>query len=443
MNRWSSILAFVACLASSLAAPALAAPKADSPKVVRAKAEALNAEAKEAFKSGQFDRAAELFMQVYDLSKQPAAVYNAARAREQGGKLVEAKALFELFLRLERTAKGQEDAKKRIADIDAKLKQDAEDKAKAEAEAKAKAEAEQKARQEEADRRLREAEQKTRDAEQKAREAQILAEKEQAAKAEAEARARAEAEARGRIEAEKKAKEAELRAKDAEARAKEAEARARQVPVGPAPTPRASNPPAADKTPPVATAPQPKPQPDPLPPEPTSKSLLGGVVLAALGGASLQQAAPDARAKPDLSFGVGAWGWMSWGAKGAAPWWAAVCEAGWEGYSGFSVSGTAATPTGLVAGGGIALPRLAGLMVTVKRHQVQLANGKPDFGYTTLGVRVVVAPKTTVVALGFEGLVASDRSDVDLKATDEFGYGPVGRLTLEFGFNIANAPLSK
>ncbi len=441
MTRWLPIFARVACLAQLLAAPAVAAPKADSAKAVRAKAEALDAEAKEAFKSGQFDRAAELFMQVYDLSKQPAAVYNAARAREQGGKLAEAKALFELFLRLERSEKGQEDAKKRITEIDAKLKKDAEDKAKAEAEQKAKAEAEQKARQEEADRKLREAEQKTREAEQKAREAQILAEKEQAAKAEAEARARAEAEARGRVEAEKKAKEAELRAKDAEARAKEAEARARQAQINPGPTPTVAPPVPVVKAPPADSGPAPHPEPQPV--EPSGKGLLGGVVLSALGGASLQQVAPDARVKPDLSFGLGAWGWMSWGNKGSAPWWAAVCEAGWEGYSGFSVSGTAAAPSGLVAGVGVALPRLAGLMVSVKRHQVQLENGKPGFGYTTLGVRVVVAPKSTMVALGFEGLIASDRSTLDLSATDEFGYGPVGRLTLEFGFNIANAPLSK
>jgi hypothetical protein len=453
MNRWLPIVLFAAVSVSSLPLTAVAAGSAAA-KAEQAKAEALNAEAKEAFKSGNFDRAAELFMQVYDLAKQPAAVYNAARAREQGGKLVEAKTLFELFLRLERSEKGQEDAKKRLAEIDARLKQDAADKAKAEAEQRAKVEADQKARQEEADRKLREAEQKTREAEQRAREAQILAQKEQAAKAEAEQRARAEAEARGRVEAEKQARESELRAKDAEARAKDAEARARAAQNGtPVPAPKwAAPPPAARTDAPraaasTASADPPMAGPDVVgstaPEQPADKTLLGGVVLGVMGGASLQQTPPDAAAKPDLSYGVNALGWLSWGAKPAPPWWAIVAEAGWEGFSGFSVSGTAAAPSGTVVGGGIALPRLAGLMFTIKRHELHPNNGKADFGYTTMGVRIVVAPRTTMVALGFEGLIASDRSSLPLNHTDEFGYGPIGRLTLEFGFAIANAPLSR
>ena len=79
MNRWLPIVLFAAVSVSSLPLTAVAAGSAAA-KAEQAKAEALNAEAKEAFKSGNFDRAAELFMQVYDLAKQPAAVYNAAQA---------------------------------------------------------------------------------------------------------------------------------------------------------------------------------------------------------------------------------------------------------------------------------------------------------------------------------------------------------------------------
>jgi hypothetical protein len=56
-------------------------------------------------------------------------------------KLPEARALFELYLRIEKSLAGQEDARKRIGDIETALRTEAEAKARAEAEARAKADA--------------------------------------------------------------------------------------------------------------------------------------------------------------------------------------------------------------------------------------------------------------------------------------------------------------
>lgn len=119
--------------------PVLAATKADLRK-----AEQLNAQGREAFKAGRFDEAADLFMQVYDLARMPTAVFNAARARESAGKLVEAKALFELYLRIEKNPEGVQDGAKRLADIEARLKAEADRVAEAarKADADRKAEAE-------------------------------------------------------------------------------------------------------------------------------------------------------------------------------------------------------------------------------------------------------------------------------------------------------------
>lgn len=110
------------------------------PPSVRERAEQLNDQARARFQAGQYDEAADLFMQVYDLARTPTAVFNAARAKEKGGKLVEAKALYELYLRIEKDPAGLDDARKRIAEIEAALKAEADEKARKDAELKAKAE---------------------------------------------------------------------------------------------------------------------------------------------------------------------------------------------------------------------------------------------------------------------------------------------------------------
>ncbi len=120
----------------ALAAPPVLAKPPAAPSATK-QAEDRNAEAKQAFREGQFDQAADLFMQVYDLAKTPNAVFNAARAREQAKKLPEARALLELYLKIEKTPAGQADGKTHLAAIDAAIAAQA----LADAEARKKAEA--------------------------------------------------------------------------------------------------------------------------------------------------------------------------------------------------------------------------------------------------------------------------------------------------------------
>jgi tetratricopeptide (TPR) repeat protein len=139
-----SRFAVVVCFAVALAAFAAPAPATAQSKKDVQRAEQLNGEARIQFKSGNYDGAADLFMQVYDLVKTPAAVFNAARAREAGKRLVEAKTLYELYLRIEKSPEGLADARQRIAEIEASLK--LEEQRKAEQEAAQKAAAEEAAR---------------------------------------------------------------------------------------------------------------------------------------------------------------------------------------------------------------------------------------------------------------------------------------------------------
>lgn len=435
------LLVLVVALAAG-PAPATAAPKAPSAKQIKLQANKLNDEAKAAFRAGQWDRAAELFMQVYDLAKIPTAVYNAARARESAGKLAEAKALFELFLSIEKSPAGQEDGKKRIAAIEEQLRRAAEEKARAEAEAKARAEAEEKIRQAEA--RAHEAEQRAAEAARQAREAEMRAQQEAAAKAEAEAKLRVEAEARARVQAEAKALSAEQRAKEAEQRAKEAEARSAAKVAGAAtPAPAAVGQAGPAKTSGAAAAGPVKRQEPPPPEAPGQSTLLFGAVALASGGASLQQSAPEGVFKPDLSLGAGGQVFVSWGPRNRAPLLALVSGAQWLQFQAWDAPSPAAQPSGLDLFSGVAFPRLSGLQVVVHRYAVDLQNGRGSLHYTTAGAKVVVAPRTGYLSLGFEGLIASDRQDQDIAGLDEFGYGPFFRLVLELGLQFGNAALSE
>lgn len=459
-------LALAACaLSPAWLAPvaAHAAPKGPS-AAEKAKASALSAQAKLAFQEKRYDESADLYMQVYDLVKNEASVYNAARAKELGGKLVEAKALYELFARIDKTPKGQADAAKRIAEIEEKLRQEAAARTQADADARAKADADAKGRAE-AEAKLREAEAKTREAEAKAREAEARARQETAAKVEAEQRARAS-------EAEAKAREAELRAQQAEARAKAAEDRARGTPPVPGstgaapatapgrpPTPAtAGTAPAAGAsgrvlTPPPAapvpvagrqiTAARPAPQPEPEP-EPDGVGIIGGVVLAGDGGAHLQQSAPDGAGRIDVAWGLGATGHLGIGPRRTRAWVSLLAGMRYFQFVGYdSNTDPKQAPAGLAFSFGLAFPRLAGLQAYLQRYDAKMATGAGDFGFTTLCIKLAVAPKTGYLAFGYEGLVSSDRATTDIANTDEIGYGPTARFFVEFGFNLANGGLSK
>lgn len=418
-------------------APAIAAPKAPSAKQLKLQANKLNDEAKAAFRAGLWDRAAELFLQVYDLAKIPTAVYNAARAREQSGKLAEAKALFELFLSIEKSPAGQEDGKKRVAAIDDQLRRLAEEKARAEAEAKARAEAEEKIHQ--AEERAREAELRAAESARQAREAEMRAQKEAAAKAEAEAKLRVEAESHARAQAEAKALSAEARAKDAEKRAKEAEARTASANL---PGPSASTAPGAVKGASAGSAAVKRREAEARE-APGESTLLFGAIAMVNGGASLQQSAPEGVFRPDLSLGAGGQVYAAWGKRNTAPLLAFVSGAQWVQFQAWDTPSPAAQPTGIDLFTGVAFPRLAGAQVTVHRYDMDLQNGRGSLKYLTAGAKVVVSPGTGYLSLGFEGLIGSDRKDLDIAGLDEFGYGPFFRLVLELGAHFGTAALSQ
>ncbi len=115
LNR-KKLVIFIGLLLFAAAVDARAAPP---PKAVSA--EELHEAAKTAFNRHDYGRAAELFMKEHNLSKRPGPVYNAARAREAGGKLAEAKALFELYLQIEPNAEGIADGKMHLAAVEAAL----------------------------------------------------------------------------------------------------------------------------------------------------------------------------------------------------------------------------------------------------------------------------------------------------------------------------------
>ncbi len=117
--KWSH--ASLVVLIALLTVPAHAKPPIAPPPSPSRQAEDLDLQAKQAFRDGQFDLAADLFMQVYDLAKAPTAVFNAARAREQARKLAEARALLELYLKIEKTPAGLADGQTHLAAIDAAI----------------------------------------------------------------------------------------------------------------------------------------------------------------------------------------------------------------------------------------------------------------------------------------------------------------------------------
>lgn len=114
------LLALVAALHG--AKPATAAPKAKAgfaAKEGAREASLLTTRAKAAFKAGEFDEAARLFMKAYALSGEAAQVFNAARAYEEAGKVGDAVGLFRLYTTLADDPDGIADARERIRKLEA------------------------------------------------------------------------------------------------------------------------------------------------------------------------------------------------------------------------------------------------------------------------------------------------------------------------------------
>lgn len=91
-SLWTALLVVVlACCAGS----AVAQTGAD-----RARANAIAAQGKKAFVHKEFDAAAELYLQAYELSKVPLMLFNAARAKQEARKYLEARDLFRVYKNL-------------------------------------------------------------------------------------------------------------------------------------------------------------------------------------------------------------------------------------------------------------------------------------------------------------------------------------------------------
>lgn len=88
--------------------------------VLRAKE--IAAAAKLDFDAGRFDAAAEKFHEAYVLSRKPATLFNAARAKQEAKKFADARDLFQIYKTLPKIGlDGYQEAEKRIAQCEAEL----------------------------------------------------------------------------------------------------------------------------------------------------------------------------------------------------------------------------------------------------------------------------------------------------------------------------------
>lgn len=111
-----------ACAFSTLGGTARAAPTRPAPgETTAADAEQLAEQARAAFKAGNFERAAKLYMQAYARTPKPALVYNAARCYEDAKMRGEAVGLFRLYISLSQDADGIVEAQDRLARLDGKI----------------------------------------------------------------------------------------------------------------------------------------------------------------------------------------------------------------------------------------------------------------------------------------------------------------------------------
>ena len=98
------------------------APNAFAKKISRAtiaKAEALDGRAKVMYKAGEYQKASELFWEAYALTRQPATLFNAARAYQKNGSHRAAIITVHNYISLkDATEEGKASAKKHIKDIE-------------------------------------------------------------------------------------------------------------------------------------------------------------------------------------------------------------------------------------------------------------------------------------------------------------------------------------
>ncbi len=70
--------------------------------------------AKRRYQEGQFDIAARLYLKAYELAKRPPLLFNCGRAREAAGQKVEAVAIYQQYIAVEKDVAGREEARARI-----------------------------------------------------------------------------------------------------------------------------------------------------------------------------------------------------------------------------------------------------------------------------------------------------------------------------------------
>lgn len=88
----------------------------------KVKAQDIATRAKEDFAAGRFEAAAAKYLEAYTLSRKPATLFNAARAKQEAKKFAEARELFRIYKTLPKIGlDGYQEAQQRIAECDAEI----------------------------------------------------------------------------------------------------------------------------------------------------------------------------------------------------------------------------------------------------------------------------------------------------------------------------------
>ncbi|OGH67551.1 MAG: hypothetical protein A3C15_03235 [Candidatus Magasanikbacteria bacterium RIFCSPHIGHO2_02_FULL_50_9b] len=122
MFRLLTVMVVIIALASGGAAflpnSAVAQPPSKPSREQIARAETLVAKATASFKKKQYAEAAQQFLEAYEISQSPGTLFNAARANQEAGLLVDARELFLLYKKKSNDRAGLLDAEKAIAKIE-------------------------------------------------------------------------------------------------------------------------------------------------------------------------------------------------------------------------------------------------------------------------------------------------------------------------------------
>jgi hypothetical protein len=173
------------------------------------------------------------------------------------------------------------------------------------------------------------------------------------------------------------------------------------------------------------------------PTDSSSEAKFGAV--ASLEGAIGIMKDADGTVLPDVSGGGGGFLHLGWGPRDGLAWVVLASGVRWFSYQGLTApsSATPSAPEGMSYWTGIAAPRLAGLLASIHMNDVSPQNSASGFRYWSWQLRLVSAHDLVYVAMGVEGLIASERDqDKFTSQWDEFGHGPNWRLGIELGVHL-------